>query len=622
MHSAKGTDDGRQTPERPLTSRLASRFGRTSLRPRKRSLPLALLVAPPALLATLVVIAGPTAATTDTDGDGYTDAAEAFIGTDPLRDCNETTTANDETTDAWPPDFNDDTAVGIADIVLLRAAYGSTSGDGVYDRRFDLTADGGIDIADIVELRAVYGSACEPATPPPPPPPAGAFLETFDGDPAGPQSFYDAPGWDVSIQSRFDKDVVADMTNVQHGPNCGAPPATHVNNYYSGVVFQCKNHVMTAVNTGGYAAVYLTPNRMVDFSQGEATIRFDMSTLVTSTRDWTDLWITPFADNLQFPLPVEQPFLAGDPRNAIHVDGTRVKVVRNFEREGLSSQWWKGIEQVLARVNLAPSPTRRDTIEIKISRDHVSYCLPVADFCWTDQPIDPPLTWDKGIVQFGHHSYNPEKGGCPDGHDPSLAGTECHKPNTWHRDNVSISPAIPFTIIHSGRRFVEWNDANSTVSFEAPAPANSFLRFMTERDDYNTTEISLDGGLTWVKAHMQPAAKQVLKGSSVVSNRWHPIPQGTTSVMVRAGEGARNDWFAFDFRIWSLTPPAGGTAGAGNGAVLSAQAGGDSGGLSCEIPAVWQVEPPLAVQWLPQAVSRPQQEVPQAAGATGSPAPY
>ena len=531
-------------------------------RPRAQSSKLIPLVSTVAVLAGLVLIAGPTAAETDSDGDGFTDAAEAFLGTDALSACNATATANDEDTDAWPPDFNDDTKIDIADVVLLRSVYSSESGDGIYDQRFDLTADGKIDIAEVVRLRGVYGSSCE-SPPPPPPPPSGTFLETFDGEPSSPAagSFYNNPDWDVSIQSRFDKETVEEML-AQMGPNCEPPPGTHVNDSYLGVVYICRNHLMTAIKASGYGVVYITPNHMVDFSQGEAVIRFEKSTLWTSVRDWWDMWITPFEDNLQHPLQKWLAFLAGEPRNAIHLESRDFNVIRDFETENLPSGW-KTITNVLNANGLEPSPARRETFEVRISRDHVSLCLPAYDYCFLNKPIDPPLTWDKGIVQFGHHSYIPTKDSKPPGHDCSLAGLDCSggpQANTWHWDNLFINPAVPFTIIHSDRRTVDGNanGANlaTTVNFEVPAPANAFVRFHTMRD-LGMTEISFDGGATWVKAEMQPSSKQELGSANCnnpcISNYWHPILDGTSSIQIRAGMGNSSGWFAQDIRIWAET---------------------------------------------------------------------
>ena len=190
MREGKGADPVRRpgigVPLWP--GRLA---GMTAPIPRGRTRFLALLLLFLAVLAGLVLTGGSTAAEGDSDGDGFTDAVELFVGTDPLSPCNQTTTVNDEAVDAWPPDFNDDTKVDISDVVLLRSRYGSTSGEGSYDPRFDLNADGKIGISDVVMVRTVYGTACEPTSPPTPTPtptatptpmPAGSRISWQGGD--------------------------------------------------------------------------------------------------------------------------------------------------------------------------------------------------------------------------------------------------------------------------------------------------------------------------------------------------------------------------------------------------------------------------------------------------------
>lgn len=108
--------------------------------------------------------------------------------------------------------------------------------------------------------------------------------------------------------------------HAMHGEHCEPPLATHVVTEYEEAVFQCRNHVMTAINDAGYGVVYLTPNQLVDFSQGEAVVRFDVSTARTSARDWIDLWITPYEENLQLPLADWLPDLSGEPRRAVNVE--------------------------------------------------------------------------------------------------------------------------------------------------------------------------------------------------------------------------------------------------------------------------------------------------------------
>jgi hypothetical protein len=48
-------------------------------------------------------------------------------------------------------------------------------------------------------------------------------------------------------------------------------------------------------------------------------VRFDLSTLRTSSRDWVDLWLTPYDDHLQLPLEAWLPDLTGEPRRSVHL---------------------------------------------------------------------------------------------------------------------------------------------------------------------------------------------------------------------------------------------------------------------------------------------------------------
>lgn len=100
----------------------------------------------------------------DTDGDGYSDSVEAFAGTMPSVACAATPAQDDEDPDAWPPDFNDDEAVDILDMVQVTPpAFNTTSPDPNYSERKDLNADGAIDILDVVKLTPpTFNSDCTP----------------------------------------------------------------------------------------------------------------------------------------------------------------------------------------------------------------------------------------------------------------------------------------------------------------------------------------------------------------------------------------------------------------------------------------------------------------------------
>lgn len=92
-----------------------------------------------------------------------------------------------------------------------------------------------------------------------------AIAATFDGAPATPTPVKDTAAYsdlDVQVHSRDSSTWYAlETQNAQHGADCSAPPATHPNTSYAGAVFQCANHVMTAISAGGYGVIYLTPNQ-------------------------------------------------------------------------------------------------------------------------------------------------------------------------------------------------------------------------------------------------------------------------------------------------------------------------------------------------------------------------
>jgi uncharacterized protein YkwD len=106
----------------------------------------------------------------DSDGDsfGATDAAglpvfsdsrEAYTRTDPSRRCPLTTQAGDEGTDAWPPDFDDNQAVNILDVLAVRSAWGVPWIPGVSER-FDLTANGALTTTDLLQIKPFFGTNC------------------------------------------------------------------------------------------------------------------------------------------------------------------------------------------------------------------------------------------------------------------------------------------------------------------------------------------------------------------------------------------------------------------------------------------------------------------------------
>jgi len=381
---------------------------------------------------------------------------------------------------------------------------------------------------------------------------AGAgFLETFDGDPPTPTSWRDVPlfrTWDITVHNRGGD--VLNPVLAQHGPNCEPPMATHPVADYRDTVFQCRNHFMTAIDEPGYGVIYVTPNQIIDFSQQTAVIRFDISTVVTSERDWWDVWISPYDEHLQLTLDEIFPDLSGPPRRAVQVNlGTdtvlHAQIYENFQsvhgtghNGDIPSIWWVGYDDLFQ-----PMPMERKTFEVHLSKTHLKVGMPAYDFWWIDSDI-PPLSWDRGIVQFGHHSYTPEKGFMPNA-----------RGNTWHWDNVSLDPvADDFQIIKASRRSIhaDWPDNllpnGDSMTFDAPAPVDSHLRFSAMG---NQVQVSFDGGQTWVNAPA-PNQKDGVGDGATFQSYWMPIPAGVQTVYFRAQGGWwGSEWTIRDASVWS-----------------------------------------------------------------------
>ena len=367
-----------------------------------------------------------------------------------------------------------------------------------------------------------------------------SFVEEFFGRPEAPTP-WSPYNWDIVVHSRdIDTWQELDPIVADHGSDCSGAPHTHVVTKYEDAVFSCNNHVMTALSADTYGVIYLTPDRVVDFSKGEAVIKWEMSTLRRSSRDWIDVWITPFDQHLELPLNMELPDLAGPPQNAINISLDyswnsvfKGRVVRNFEEipiEG-TADYWKGYEMVLT-----PDAIRRDKFELHISETHIKFGMPDYDLWWIDTDIES-LGWTGGIVQFGHHSYNPKKACDFDG---SCDG------NTWHWDNISITPSRQISLIRGKTRYVD-GTTDPTMVFPQGAPQNGYLRFAGIGFDL---EVSLDDGKSW-----QPAQMQLQRSDKIVDDHfksyWMPIPMGTTRVQFRGKEWWGGDWQIRDVSIWA-----------------------------------------------------------------------
>lgn len=86
----------------------------------------------------------------DRDSDGFTDAVENYIGTDPYKSCG----AN-----AWPPDFNNDGVVNVTDTLRYKGTLPRVAVSAA-DRRLDLDANGTLNVIDVLKLKPYMLKQC------------------------------------------------------------------------------------------------------------------------------------------------------------------------------------------------------------------------------------------------------------------------------------------------------------------------------------------------------------------------------------------------------------------------------------------------------------------------------
>ena len=397
-----------------------------------------------------------------------------------------------------------------------------------------------------------------------------SFLADFNLDPTAPQSFYGTPGFATFIHSRDPQAQYQPYPSIgDHGPNCEPPflrnpgdsyDTTHAITAYDQVIYSCKNHMMTNLRADGYGLINIMPDHLVDISEGEATVRVDVSSLDRSAqnRDWWTMTLMPLNTLNPLHAPDWAPDVEGFAPNAIWIgmsfaNGMRYPFIEMTDANGNHQELsgaFRGLEEFIT-----PSQVVRDTWEISISKNRIRLGMKfkpghpsgLEEFWWVDTEVDEngnPLNipWDKAAVLMGHYVYNSRKNG---------EGIE----NTWHWDNLFIEPAVPIEVCVPDARFADGNDP--TIRFNKPAPENSFMLFASP--DITRTaqdmELSFDQGQNWLKPER-------LTGSTTdLSNDWGvsfaslriAVPPGTQEVSFRGRDSHWYKWMARDVYIFSET---------------------------------------------------------------------
>ena len=96
----------------------------------------------------------------DSDGDGFSDSHEDYMGTNKNSRCSATSTAFDENPDAWAPDLDDDQDIDANDYNMIVAKYTTKVGDPGWDPRYDVIKNGVVEVNDVVYVYSRAGKNC------------------------------------------------------------------------------------------------------------------------------------------------------------------------------------------------------------------------------------------------------------------------------------------------------------------------------------------------------------------------------------------------------------------------------------------------------------------------------
>jgi hypothetical protein len=380
---------------------------------------------------------------------------------------------------------------------------------------------------------------------------APAFAFNWTGVPSAPQRWVPASmnDWDVLTTNNVQASdgIISGAFQASHGAGCEAPPASHQVASLADTVFLCNNHMMTAEND---TDTFFTPNQLVDFSHGTAVVSVQVSTARFSSRDWWEVWLSPYSENYVMPTD-NAPAFNGNPDDALHIFMN--------QRVGcaISQPGWGNVgtmfEYVMYRGGNAaakggggpcmedaaggPSPKQRSTFELDVSQSHVKFVMHGAagDAVWVDDNMN--LGFNQAVVTWAHRSYNPSKA-C--GFDGTCG------PSTFHWSNVSISPSVPFTMLRPNGNASIHDGTPTTVKLPAPAPANSFLRFAA----FGNVQVSYNGG-GFVAPHMQDTAER----PEGASNYFSPVPAGTTTLSFQGSPRSNIPWWVADVAVWASATP-------------------------------------------------------------------
>jgi len=445
-------------------------------------------------------------------------------------------------------------------------------------------------------------------------PSAWSFPDSSFGSPATPLALKQNPalaGWDLLVHEMAGNQRAGGYGDThgvpaflgQHGTQCGVPTSgadlsgfhaissLYGENGDGGMAFTCRDHLMLTnhCQPDCFGSTVLTLPMQLDWSQGPATFSFNMSTRHTADRDWMELFLTPFRDQLAYPSSLSSyednvgppatglgfSFGANLPPDA-PCSPTTAQSQCGFDQWSSGLANWcgcdpnaggdvrNGLHQTqLADVDLnlgsvedalqgvGPTNNGRARFNLIVSKTHVTLGLApqwqqpagvilnaayANGLNWVDSDLSSnPLPYNRAVVQFVAQDY----AACLyQTTDP------CNGTDTWHMSGFSMSSAVPLRIIRANQN---WADDSTSVSiggkrateltFPSPAVAGSYLRTCFYGDPAEA-QFSVDKGVSWIHLHIL----QGMDGFYACSLT--PVPAGTQAVYLTGAD-----------KFWSLTNP-------------------------------------------------------------------
>lgn len=287
----------------------------------------------------------------------------------------------------------------------------------------------------------------EPSPEPEPTPEPGgvwAFEETFDGHPSAPSQDLLPRTFDYVATHRSDPQdhfikaytpFLADHAEDCTGPNPAISPlpqrliqTTQDSNGSNPdpSFFICHGHMMSSMgDVEGYSVTSFWPRQEFDFADG-GTLEFDVNINDDhGNRSWWEVMIVPHDELKVASGPDDAPISERYPHDRIVLDFRRnvrtIKVGTGATAPGgwLADEtewgqwdfaWWRDLHP--DDPGLDDRRVRR-TMRVRLEADRVVWGIETPDGSFDEWAVDVPggLPFDRGLVLFKTHAYNPTKDG-------------------------------------------------------------------------------------------------------------------------------------------------------------------------------------------------------------------